>query len=358
VIQETTPLKAPINHWNAMKNKVKFTKPISSDHDGLRFATPEIVAKYRARRLKCDVLADISCGIGGQTIFFAKECKKVYAIEIDPVKIEHAKKNCQLYGVDNVEFICGDALDPEVINKLPELDVVFSDPARPPKEKSRLLSSITPSLEDMIGAYSSRTKGFVFEVPPQLTPERIPFDCEMEYLSLNGKINRLTLYFNHLKKCNRSAVTLPSGESLCGSGTGDIPESEIMKKFAYEPEPSVVKAELLPEIAEKMSKGENKAYLFRIDSKRVLITSDEKLKCPLLKNQYTVLAETKVSVEDINRKLKELNAKNALIRGKIDPDNYWNLRNSIEAGLNGDKAIHLYITDSSAIICQPLVEKD
>jgi hypothetical protein len=260
--------------------------------------------------------------------------------------------------VDNVEFICGDALDPEVINKLPELDVVFSDPARPPKEKSRLLSSITPSLEDMIGAYSSRTKGFVFEVPPQLTPERIPFDCEMEYLSLNGKINRLTLYFNHLKKCNRSAVTLPSGESLCGSGTGDIPESEIMKKFAYEPEPSVVKAELLPEIAEKMSKGENKAYLFRIDSKRVLITSDEKLKCPLLKNQYTVLAETNVSVEDINRKLKELNAKNALIRGKIDPDNYWNLRNSIEAGLNGDKAIHLYITDSSAIICQPLAGKN
>src|SRR5574341_2080702 len=96
------------------KRTVKFTKPVFADKGGMQLATPEIVARYIAKRLKTDIIADLGCGIGGQVIFFAKECRKVYAVERNPERLEYAKKNCELYGAKNVEFIEGDALSESV----------------------------------------------------------------------------------------------------------------------------------------------------------------------------------------------------------------------------------------------------
>jgi len=43
----------------------------------LRFATSSVIAKYRADKLRCNSIIDACSGIGLQTIFFAKTCKKV-----------------------------------------------------------------------------------------------------------------------------------------------------------------------------------------------------------------------------------------------------------------------------------------
>jgi predicted RNA methylase len=107
------------------KHTIKFTKPVVSDKEGLQLATPEIVAKYIAKRLKTDIIADLGCGIGGQVIFFAKECRKVYAVERNPQKLEYAKQNCRLYDVNNVEFIPGDALSEKVKAKICDADIIF-----------------------------------------------------------------------------------------------------------------------------------------------------------------------------------------------------------------------------------------
>ena len=57
----------------------KFSKPVFTCGDGLRFATPEVVGLYRAVRLKCSVLADISCGIGGRP--FALQRNAAWSME-------------------------------------------------------------------------------------------------------------------------------------------------------------------------------------------------------------------------------------------------------------------------------------
>ncbi|MDO9097357.1 MAG: methyltransferase domain-containing protein, partial [Candidatus Methanoperedens sp.] len=136
------------------KRTIKFTKPIVSNPEGLQLATPEIVAKYIAQRLKTDIIADLGCGIGGQVIFFAKECKKVYAVEISPQKLEFAKENCKLYGVNNVEFIPGDALSEEVKTQVSDADIIFSDPARPLSEKERTLEKLEPPIIEILKLYS------------------------------------------------------------------------------------------------------------------------------------------------------------------------------------------------------------
>jgi len=335
--------------------KKNFEKPLYSDKDGIRFATPKAVAQYRAKRLKCKTLADISCGIGGQTIFFAKECDLVYAVEIDPKKIEYARKNCELYDLDNVEFICGDALSPDVIEQIPKVDVIFSDPARPAEENKRKVMSLEPGIPNVISAYSDKTNNFVFEAPPQMPPERIQFDCEREYLSLNGQLNRLTLYFGDLKQCERSAVSLPDNVHISSTNTTyDMDETQTLKMYAYEPQPSAVKAEMLPQLAGSLKNdiGNVDIKLFTIDKKRLLITSDARFKNAMLKNHYSVLQVTDFEPDTINSILKKHDVGTVVLRAGVDPADYWTIRNKIENGLSGKNTIHLFVKDEKAIMCE------
>ena len=341
---------------------------MSSDKDGLRFATPEPVAKYRAARLACRVIADISCGIGGQTIYFAQRCKHVYAVEIDPLKLEYAKQNCAKHGLSNVTFICGDALDPAVVAQIPEADIVFSDPYRPPEEETRQTDSLRPGIPAVMDAYAGITQNFAFEAPPQMPPERIDFDCEKEYISLNGQLNRLTLYFGKIKKYNRIAVSLPEGNAMVDAPVKLPPMVETDKPmlFMFEPDPAVVAADLLNELTDDMIKAiAGHVRVVKIDKKRTLLTADLLTVNPMNKNSYIMLRampfETESDYEKINEFLKKSNAGKVTLRGSIDPKNYWGIRNQLEAGLFGTKKIHLYLKEqennkTEALICELIYE--
>ena len=342
-----------------MTKKKIFEKKMSSDVDGIRFATPETVAKYRAARLSCQTIADISCGIGGQTIYFAMRCKHVYAVEIDPVKIEHARKNCEKYGLTNVTFICGDALDPEVIRQIPPVDIVFSDPARPPEEDVRQTDCLRPEIPAVLEAYASVSQNFAFEAPPQMPPERIDFDCEKEYISLNGALNRLTLYFGKLKKYERVAVSLPDANAIVKAPM-ELPPLVYTDKpmmFMYEPDPSVIAAELLNELADDMIRSTGShVRVVDIDKKRTLLTSDLLTMNPMNKNNYIVLCTMPFGSEEnnleINGFLKKSNVGKVVLRGNIDPKDYWTIRNKLEDGLTGTKNVHLYLKGTEAILCE------
>lgn len=338
-----------------MTRKKKFEHRIFSDKDGVRFATPEGVAKYRAKRLKCDTIADISCGIGGQTIYFARECEHVYAIEIDPKKIAYARKNCKQLGIENVEFICADALSPEAIDNLPQLDIVFSDPARPASEKVRDIGNLRPSIPEVMAAYSTKTSNFAFEAPPQLTPERVPFNCEKEYLSLDGKMNRLNLYFGDLKKCDVSAIALPSEARIESEGeTPNIPTTEKPASYAYEPEESVERAGLLAQLGKEIRKKTPDISLFPVDRKRIFLTSMEQIDHRLFKNRYKILKAAEFDIPQINDYLRKHEFGTILLRAAIDPKEYWDIRKQLEEGLKGERKAHMFLKDEVAILCEAL----
>ncbi len=70
---------------------------------------------------------DLYCGTGTISLFLSKQFKKVIGIEVNKEAIDCANVNKKLNGIDNVEFICGDA------NKLVsglKADVIVVDPAR------------------------------------------------------------------------------------------------------------------------------------------------------------------------------------------------------------------------------------
>lgn len=104
----------------------KFDEGIKLDRESWFSVTPEKIAQHIAERCKCDTIIDAFCGAGGNTIQFALTCEKVIAIDIDPVKIQLARHNAKIYGVeDRIEFIVGNflLLAPKLI-----ADVVFLSP--------------------------------------------------------------------------------------------------------------------------------------------------------------------------------------------------------------------------------------
>jgi predicted RNA methylase len=333
----------------------KFSKPVFTCGDGLRFATPEVVGCYRAGRLKCSVLADISCGIGGQAVCFAKECGKVYGIDIDGERLECARRNAGVYGVDNITFIEGDALSPQVVEQVADADVIFSDPARPAEEDVRQTDSLRPGIPMVMEAYRDVTDNFAFEAPPQMPPGRIDFDCEREYLSVDGQLNRLTLYFGPLERCGRSAVVLKGGRHYrleSGRNTpARIPEAGEPRVYAFEPDPAVVKAGLLGELAGGLG---GKVELVRIDARRSLLTSDVLFGSPFLKHRYRVLDRVSLDCRKVNRSLMGYGMGKAVIRFSVAPGKYWDVRNRIENGLVGEGAAHLFEIADQVYVCEKI----
>jgi trimethylguanosine synthase len=60
------------------------------------------------------ILMDAFCGVGGNTIAFALSgrWKRVYAIEKDPLTLECARRNAEIYGVkDKITWFHGDCFE-------------------------------------------------------------------------------------------------------------------------------------------------------------------------------------------------------------------------------------------------------
>lgn len=303
-----------------------------SDED-LRWATPEIVADYRAERLRCDTIIDLGCGIGFQTIAFAKRCSKVYAVEIDGRKIGYAKKNATILGLKNIEFITGDMLSPEIVKKIKKADIIFCDPERLPEEKERTLQSIIPDAHKILEIYSKITPNLAIEFPPQI--KSIPFDCEKEYLSLDGSLNRLTLYFGGLKRFEKSAVIFPSKKIIRRSADAKLRTAKELQKYLYEADPAVVKADLLPELS-----AATKTPLFS-KGKAVFFTSEQKVSSSFFKNSFEIIGASEKEEEIIDL-LKKNNIGKVLIRYAVPPEEYWLIRNKFERKLSGDQKGSLF----------------
>jgi trimethylguanosine synthase len=139
------------------------------DPEGRMSLTPEALAVAMGLRAPPTVL-DAGCGVGGNTIGFARAGCRVTAIERDPRRLAMARHNARVYGVaDRVRWIAGDAVDH--VRTLPA-DLLFVDPpwgadwnrARTTLEDLPLLSAILAIRKDRVWA----------KVPPSFDPATVP----------------------------------------------------------------------------------------------------------------------------------------------------------------------------------------
>ncbi|CAN0171747.1 unnamed protein product [Ectocarpus sp. 4 AP-2014] len=228
----------------------RFDEGVTMDEEGWYSVTPEAIARHIAERVCCDVVVDPFVGCGGNAVQFALVAHLVFAIDIDPVKLEHARRNAAIYGVeDRIEFILGDAM--KVLPTL-KADAVFLSPPwggpsyQGPKTFD-LDSMIPPPLSalEMFRAARQVTPNVVFFLPRNVDPyqvARLPAaaaaiprggagagiteeqrgvdlqamddTCELEKHFLNGKLKTTTAYFGEdiaISSGNTAAAAAEAG---------------------------------------------------------------------------------------------------------------------------------------------------
>lgn len=71
-----------------------------------------------------DVVVDAGCGTGGLTLEFARQAKKVYAIDKNPDAIKVTRLNLQKHHLEgNVHLIEGNA--PQILDEIPDFDILM-----------------------------------------------------------------------------------------------------------------------------------------------------------------------------------------------------------------------------------------
>ena len=146
-----------------------FDNGIKMDEESWYSVTPEEISIYISNLIKDSknfIITDAFCGCGGNTIFFSKKFKKVYANDLYEEKIKLTINNLKVYNCeDNVEFSCQDFL---TFNK--KSDYIFLSPpwggVDYKNDNNFLLKNwINPDIEEIIKHSLELSKNLIFYLP-------------------------------------------------------------------------------------------------------------------------------------------------------------------------------------------------
>ncbi|XP_018415617.1 PREDICTED: trimethylguanosine synthase [Nanorana parkeri] len=189
----------------------RFDEGIKLDEEGWFSVTPEKIAEHIAQRVRqCinhAVVVDAFCGVGGNAIQFALAGMRVIAVDIDPVKLDLAYNNAQVYGVeDQIEFIRADymCVAPDL-----KADAVFlSPPWGGPDYVSADIFDIKTMMNldgfEVFQLSQQITQNIIYFVPRNTDVEQVASlagpggQVEIEQNFLNKKLKTLTVYFGDL----------------------------------------------------------------------------------------------------------------------------------------------------------------
>ncbi len=219
---------------------------------GLEQATRAVVASRRATRLAAAGLssvADLGCGIGADTIAFARAGLRVISVEADPVTAAVAAANVDALGfARTVSVSTGDATTTD----LSDVDAVFCDPARRDAAGGRRIfdpDAYSPPWSFVAGL-ASRVPATVLKLAPGIDHALIPPGVEAEWVSVNGAVVESTWWHGPLATTARRAtvITARGAESLTGTGAVTAPVGPL-RRYLYDPDGAVVRAHLVAEFA-------------------------------------------------------------------------------------------------------------
>ena len=247
--------------------------------EALEQASGEIVAAWRARRFAAAGVtrtADLGCGIGGDTLALASlPGARVVALDRDPLRLRMARANLDVYGLPALT-VRADLRDPL---PLAGVQAAFFDPAR--RDEGRRAFSVrqyTPPL-DVIRAW--RLDGLAVKLSPGVDLDELhPYTAHgagVEFVSLGGELKEAVLWSGRFGFSGRQATRLEadgSGDTLTPHNLPAPPLSPP-RATLYEPDPAIIRAGLLSEMAERLG-----VPLFRLDPQIAYLTGDTRVDSP------------------------------------------------------------------------------
>lgn len=126
----------------------------------LEQCSSEAAAALKAKDAAGKIVADLTGGLGIDTLAFARVAKRVYYCEPDPVRCDAARHNFSALGMEQVVVTQGTA-EETAARLLPEVQLFFLDPSRRSNDgrKVFLLSDLSPDivrLREMLLSHHAR----------------------------------------------------------------------------------------------------------------------------------------------------------------------------------------------------------
>ncbi len=219
---------------------------------GLEQATRLQVAALHAGRYRVagiERVADLGCGLGSDALAMSALGIAVTAVERDEVTASLAAYN--LAAFDQTQVVHADAIEVD----LSGVGGVFLDPARRTSghsNTSRVSSDdYSPSLEFCFGVAAELPTGIKFG--PGLDRDLIPDNCEAQWVSVNGDLVEMGLWFGPLARPGiaRAALLLDANGMHEMTGSSDAPDEAVspLARYLYEPDGAVIRARLIGDLA-------------------------------------------------------------------------------------------------------------
>lgn len=255
---------------------------------GLEQATRLAVAAHHARRYRdagAARVADLTCGIGADSLAFAGVGLSVLAVEVDEATAAVATVNLRHFPEAQVRH--ADALHLDLAAE--GVDAVYADPARRRRTGGRLLdpSSFAPPLDQVL-ALRGTVPSLGVKLGPGLAHDQVPDDAQAQWVSVDGDVVEVGLWFGPLapEGPGRSALLLRGHETHVVVATPDAPEhpgTGPVGGYLYEPDGAVIRAGLVTAVAAGVDGG-------LVDEHIAYVTSDAPYVTPFARS-YQVLEE-------------------------------------------------------------------
>jgi hypothetical protein len=232
----------------------------------------------RFRNAGISQVADLGCGIGAEAMAMAALDLEVRAFEIDEVTAAVATYNLAPFENVTVELADVQKLD------LGQFESLFFDPARRDLKGAKKASAkrifdpanYSPNFEFCMDAARKKPAGV--KLGPGHDHRHIPKDAEAQWVSIDGDLVELGLWFGSVKREGvvRSALLIDSNGhheiNSLESASSNAPVGELAK-YIYEPDNSLIRSRLISDFAKPLG-------LQIISPDIAYLTSDEKISSP------------------------------------------------------------------------------
>lgn len=316
-------------------------------------SSSEKAAEYKASLIEGQKIADLSGGLGVDTLFFSRRFEQVWHIEIDQNLHEIARHNLKKLHADRVMCINDEAIAfLESSNE--KFDWIYVDPSRRDEHKKKVfrLEDCSPDLVENLDVILSRCDNLLIKLAPFLdisdALKQLKKVEEVQVVAIDNEVKELLFKIgNDVSDEPRiSAVNLLKNRIDKITGTSlldfEIPYGPV-KKYLYEPNAAIRKAGLYPALAKQYD-------LIKIHPNSHLFTSDALINFP--GRTFLVEKQMKYSPRKIK---KELNLDRAHVTTRNFHDSVALIRKRTGIMEGGDTYL-FFTTDyrgkSTVMVCK------
>lgn len=262
----------------------EFAEQMLFSQDGLEQASRLSVAAVHAGRFRqADIksVADLGCGIGAESLAMASLELTVSAFEKDEVTAAIATYNLASFSNVTVEHANVTEVD------LAGFEGLFLDPARR-DNRNRIFrpEDFSPSFDFVLSA--AKLKPTIVKLGPGHPHNQIPADAEAVWVSVDGDLVELGLYFGKVKRPDvlRAALLISktgTHEIVANSTATEHAELGALGDYLYEPDNALIRSHLIGQFAETQN-------LNAISPEIAYLTGKEPISSPWLKG-YQIIEE-------------------------------------------------------------------